>query len=118
MAFLNNCTLIINASYLRTRVVALNGVISIDPFPLFPGGLTGFEIPPQRLDLTPYNFVQIYLHPALKITLIFDSRDQKVEFINKLNLAEENISSDESASASSSNPSTDPTVDSGYDNTQ
>ena len=32
MAFLNNCTLIINASDLRTRVVALNGVITTDTY--------------------------------------------------------------------------------------
>ena len=86
MAFVNNCVLAINATPMRTRVVALNGVISIDPFPLFQGGITGFQIPPQRLDLTGYNWVIIRLHPALTITLMFDSPDLKNEFIGKLNL--------------------------------
>ncbi|KAH0822041.1 hypothetical protein GEV33_000750 [Tenebrio molitor] len=116
MAFTGNCTLLISALPMLTSVVAANGVISINPFPLFEGGLMGFRIPPQRLELTLGNLVVIALHPSLKIQLIFDSADQKLEFLGKLNLAEES-SGDESASAPSSN-STSATIDSGVENVQ
>nr|XP_015836281.1 PREDICTED: uncharacterized protein LOC107398056 [Tribolium castaneum] len=43
------------------------------------------------------------LHPALTIHLVFDTDDQKREFVGQLNLAE-NESSEGSASASSSSP--------------
>ncbi|KYB24823.1 hypothetical protein TcasGA2_TC031832 [Tribolium castaneum] len=102
---------------MRTSVVAANGVISINPFPLFEGGLMGFRIPPQRLESSGFNWVVIALHPSLKIQLIFDSADQKLEFLGKLNLAEESSSGDESASATSSS-STSATVDSGVENVQ
>jgi hypothetical protein len=86
MAFTGKCTLFISALPMLTSVVAANGVISINPFPLFEGGLMGFRIPPQRLELTLGNLVVIALHPSLKIQLIFDSADQKLEFLGKLNL--------------------------------
>lgn len=78
MAFLGNCTLLINAMAIRTRVETANRVISITSFPLFEMGLVEFRISPQRFDLIFSNMVPIALNPALKIYLFFDSDDQKI----------------------------------------
>ncbi|KAH0818281.1 hypothetical protein GEV33_004510 [Tenebrio molitor] len=121
MAFLGNCTLLINAIPMRSSVRAANGVISINPFPLIAGGLVGFPIPPQHLNLEVHCCVPITLHSALQIFLIFDADEQKMEFIAHLNLAEHGTSSsdetDKSASSNSnSNASQTPTTDSGFEN--
>jgi hypothetical protein len=86
MAFLGNCTLVINATPIRTRIDAANGIISLLPFPLFPAGLVGFRIPPQRLNLIFPNVLSIMFHPALRIDLLFDTDEQKRVFIGALNL--------------------------------
>jgi hypothetical protein len=121
MAFLGNCTLLINAIPMRSSVRAANGVISINPFPLIAGGLVGFPIPPQHLNLEVHCCVPITLHSALQIFLIFDADEQKMDIIAHLNLAEHGTSSsdetDKSASSNSnSNASQTPTTDSGFEN--
>ncbi|RZC35329.1 hypothetical protein BDFB_012263 [Asbolus verrucosus] len=85
-SFVGNCTLFINSEYMRCRVEALNSVISLTPFPLFPMGLIGFRIPPQRLCLINPNNVVISLHSSLKVHLTFDSANEKMEFVGMLNL--------------------------------
>jgi hypothetical protein len=59
----------------------------------------------------------VSIHPALRIDLLFDTDEQKREFIGALNLPEDGSSSEGSASSSSppSNPSSGPT-DSGVEN--
>jgi hypothetical protein len=51
MAFTGNCTLFISTLPMLTSVVAANGVISINPFPLFEGGLWGLEYLPNASNL-------------------------------------------------------------------
>jgi hypothetical protein len=116
MVFVGNCSLFINSAPIRTTVEAGNGIISITPFPLFAAGLVRYRIPPQRLNVIFPNTITILLHPALTIHLVFDTDDQKREFVGQLNLPE-NESSEGSASASpSSPPSTNPSTDSGVEN--
>jgi hypothetical protein len=73
MAFLGNCTLLINAIPMRTSVTAANGVISINPFPLIAGGLVGFPIPPQHLNLEVHCCVPI-TYTTFSATYLLDFR--------------------------------------------
>ncbi|EEZ99067.2 hypothetical protein TcasGA2_TC004943 [Tribolium castaneum] len=116
-SFVGDCILFINANPVAVHVVAGNGVLSVTPFPLFPMGLIGFQVPAQYLDQTQPRSIVIALTPGLRITLWFKSKEEKWNFIGFLNLPENLSSSDETGSSDSrSNPSTGPSTDSGIIN--
>ncbi|CAH1380431.1 unnamed protein product, partial [Tenebrio molitor] len=125
-SFVGDCILFVNANPVAVHVVAGNGVLSVTPFPLFPMGLIGFQVPARYLDQTQpriinilrsYILLNIALDPGLRITLWFTTEDEKWNFIGFLNLPENQSSSDETGrSGSRSNPSTGPSSDSGIVN--
>jgi hypothetical protein len=87
-SFVGDCILFVNANPVAVHVVAGNGVLSVTPFPLFPMGLIGFQVPAQYLDQTQPRSINIALDPGLRIKLWFTTENEKWNFSGFLNLPE------------------------------
>lgn len=75
-SFVGDCILFINANPVAVHVVAGNGVLSVTPFPLFPMGLIGFQVPgsdpTEKYKYRPYS--------RIEDNTVVHKRRRKVEF--------------------------------------
>ncbi|RZB94424.1 hypothetical protein BDFB_011637 [Asbolus verrucosus] len=103
--FIGNGNVWINGDIATCRIEALNGILSVTPFPLMPQGLIGFQLPQQTLIHINIQSVLIVLHPDMRVTLIFDTPTEKDEFttqLGELNLSWRPVNSSSSADSSPS----------------